>query len=463
MRYAVISLATMLLCGCNVLDTDVQRGYAQNSRWHTGTAFTTADVRTITQRTHPLLNNDVVCTEPSPDVAKALSTVLSANAQGGNGAVTAGVGLSGGSAEAFADLAGRSTALLGLRDGLFRACEAYANGVIGQDAYALVLTRYGQLMTTLFLGQDITGAAGAEGKASATTVLQSLGNQSAAPATTTPSTAKPKTGEAAAPDPAVAARVSAMLAAASGIDLPGKVWLAATDAAAPAAAAKPAPTSATDATGTTTGAATTTPAKAPAATEANPSAVAALTLGRMNEDYFDLDSNLLHLLVVSCISEGDPTRLRTPLVPAGSPPPAVPAQQLTNTWLKNICDKLDLDKMIQIETNAPKRPAPIDPQTAAPATAGTQTKPAAAKAVAVVDALVVRVQLALQAQPNCPGCNPGKPDGIAGPATTKAVEAFQTARGLTVNGNPKDPKTMAKLGVTGAAAGDATPATLVGL
>ena len=57
-------------------------------------------------------------------------------------------------------LAGRSTALLGLRDGLYRACEAYANGALGADAYALILSRYGQLMTTLFLGQDITGAAG---------------------------------------------------------------------------------------------------------------------------------------------------------------------------------------------------------------------------------------------------------------------------------------------------------------
>ena len=56
--------------------------------------------------------------------------------------------------------AGRSTALLGLRDGLYRACEAYANGAIGADAYALVLSRYGQLMTTFFLGQDVTGAAG---------------------------------------------------------------------------------------------------------------------------------------------------------------------------------------------------------------------------------------------------------------------------------------------------------------
>jgi hypothetical protein len=75
-------------------------------------------------------------------------------------------GAGGASAEAALALAGRSTALLGLRDGLFRACEAYANGVIGADAYALVLSRYGQLMTTLFLGQDITGAAGTEAGAS---------------------------------------------------------------------------------------------------------------------------------------------------------------------------------------------------------------------------------------------------------------------------------------------------------
>jgi hypothetical protein len=64
-------------------------------------------------------------------------------------------------------LAGRSTALLGLRDGLYRACEAYANGALGADAYALILSRYGQLMTTLFLGQDVTGAAGTEARATA--------------------------------------------------------------------------------------------------------------------------------------------------------------------------------------------------------------------------------------------------------------------------------------------------------
>jgi hypothetical protein len=116
----------------------------------------------ITQRYRQGSPNPIICTEPSPDVAKALSAAAQASGSGGNGTATGSLAAGGASAEAALALAGRSTALLGLRDGLFRACEAYANGVIGADAYALVLSRYGQLMTTLFLGQDVTGAAGTE-------------------------------------------------------------------------------------------------------------------------------------------------------------------------------------------------------------------------------------------------------------------------------------------------------------
>jgi hypothetical protein len=143
------------------------------------------------------LGNTIVCTEPSPDVAKALATAAELSAQGGNGPASGSLAASGASAEAVAELAGRSTALLGLRDGLYRACEAYANGVIGQDAYALVLSRYGQLMTTLFLGQDITGAAGVASNAAVTSIaLQALGNQSSnsspGPTTTTTTGPSPK-------------------------------------------------------------------------------------------------------------------------------------------------------------------------------------------------------------------------------------------------------------------------------
>jgi hypothetical protein len=167
MRYVVPGFAALVLAGCSILEDEVARGYAQNYRFTTGVAFTTADIRVISQRVHPVTQTPVVCTEPSPDVAKALSAAAQLSAQGGNAGTTGSLAAGGASAETVMALAGRSTALLGLRDGLYRACEAYANGALGADAYALILSRYGQLMTTLFLGQDITGAAGTEAGATA--------------------------------------------------------------------------------------------------------------------------------------------------------------------------------------------------------------------------------------------------------------------------------------------------------
>jgi hypothetical protein len=159
-RHLASTLAVSFLAsGCSILEDEVDRGYAPG-RTLTEATFTTADIRLITQRARQNSPNPIICTEPSPDVAKALSAAAAANAQGGNAGTTGSFGAGGASAEAVLALAGRSTALLGLRDGLYRACEAYANGAIGADAYALVLSRYGQLMTTLFLGQDVTGAAG---------------------------------------------------------------------------------------------------------------------------------------------------------------------------------------------------------------------------------------------------------------------------------------------------------------
>jgi hypothetical protein len=45
--------------------------------------------------------------------------------------------------------AGREAAVLALRDGLYTACQSYANGVIGQDAYAIILSQYGNLLVAL--------------------------------------------------------------------------------------------------------------------------------------------------------------------------------------------------------------------------------------------------------------------------------------------------------------------------
>ena len=36
-----------------------------------------------------------------------------------------------------------------MRDGLYAACQAYANGIIGKDAYSIILSQYGMLLVAL--------------------------------------------------------------------------------------------------------------------------------------------------------------------------------------------------------------------------------------------------------------------------------------------------------------------------
>jgi len=476
MRFCIAILATLLLAGCGALSTETQRGYDLTQGWSTPSAFTTADIRMISQRQQPVLHNTVICTEPSPDVAKAASSLASLAAQGGSGNVSAGVNLSAASAEALAELAGRSTALLGLRDGLYRACEAYANGVIGQDAYSLVLSRYGQLMTTLFLGQDVTGTAG-KAAASAAVPLpaaaQNTGSQPGGSQTPnkTSTTGSATAGNASAAEPGNLLTPRVILAAASALGLPPDIALAANPSS-PAPAPNPGGTPQTNAPSTTTPQQSNTgqsggPVGQPASTS-SASTAAALVLGRMNEDYFSLDSSLLHLLVVACINEYDPTRLQDPVdgkvtnqilaavsAPAGGAPPA------GNSFLQKLCG--ELDDMATIESAEAKIAAmagkPINPEVAAQASAAASgaKPPTETQSQPKADPVIKAVQQAL-ARAGCPGCYPGPADGINGPYTANAVNAYQKTNGLPVNGNPKDPQTLSKLGITSIAPKSATGA-----
>lgn len=152
--YLVVLFLASSLVGCT--STHLESAHIG----HTPTLVTTADLRVVTERLNP--NGKaypIVCAEPPPDVAKTLSTaaqlsadIRSAAEVGGSGAVSSA------SLEQLAELAGRVPGLLALRDGLFRACEAYANGTIGADAYAMVLSRYGDLLSTLLLADAAAGA-----------------------------------------------------------------------------------------------------------------------------------------------------------------------------------------------------------------------------------------------------------------------------------------------------------------
>ncbi len=125
------------------------------------TMLTEADTRMISLRPNPKggSNPKILCAEPSPDVAKALSLAMQAETKVATpGGTSVGIGAGYASSEALMTLAGRTTTVVALRDGLYRACEAYANGIIGRSAYAMILSQYGDLLVTLMLGEAAAGA-----------------------------------------------------------------------------------------------------------------------------------------------------------------------------------------------------------------------------------------------------------------------------------------------------------------
>ena len=132
----------------------------------------------------------IVCTEPSPDAATGRSAAgsvaasLPSAAPGKDAQAAAATA----SSEAIALIAMRTQTVQLLRDGLFRACEAYMNGAIDQHQYNIVLLNIDKLMVTL-LGVDAVGAMQAKSQEAReiqaealTDMLSTTNAQSSAPA-----------------------------------------------------------------------------------------------------------------------------------------------------------------------------------------------------------------------------------------------------------------------------------------
>lgn len=128
------------------------------------TLATTGNLRLVSERLRPGPDGSllpIVCTEPSPDYAIAFGRSGSANA---NVAIPEKAAVGGGGSftqtEVATELEGRAPAVLALRDGLFAACQAYANGVIGHDAYSMILSQYGTLLVALVAEKPGAAAGG---------------------------------------------------------------------------------------------------------------------------------------------------------------------------------------------------------------------------------------------------------------------------------------------------------------
>lgn len=95
----------------------------------------------------------VLCAEPSPDALVGIA------ASGALEAVIASKGsgkLAGSLAEAVGELGERTPTIQLLRDGLYRACEAYMNGVVGKVEYRQILSGYDDLVVTLLAIEGLT-------------------------------------------------------------------------------------------------------------------------------------------------------------------------------------------------------------------------------------------------------------------------------------------------------------------
>lgn len=101
----------------------------------------------------------VVCAEPSPDAITTTSAALGAKFSTGDKAV----GLDSAFAQAFAEIGARTPVIQLLRDGLFRACEAYMNGVLSGPDYERIVRHYDTTMVALVAVDGLTRCSVAPG------------------------------------------------------------------------------------------------------------------------------------------------------------------------------------------------------------------------------------------------------------------------------------------------------------
>jgi hypothetical protein len=162
-RVLLIGMITVTLTGCGTKFAEVKQV------GETGVVVTGADVRMgythsahYDDKTRRVKAQRIFCAEPSPDVAKAVQNAFGLGT-GARGTHPSGVGgelnvdLSSSQAQALAQLGERMATIQLLRDGLYRACEAYANGAFSEVTYAVLLSRYDDSMITLLFGELAAG------------------------------------------------------------------------------------------------------------------------------------------------------------------------------------------------------------------------------------------------------------------------------------------------------------------
>lgn len=171
-RVIAIVAATSSIVGCSLV-----AGYLREHHFkedESTALILDAKERVITQRkveVNPKFEDRInpgiiVCAEPSPDVANALSSAISTSlnaalpAAAGAKNVSADLSLS--RAESIVQLGSRIATIQLLRDELADLCRSYANGAVTATTYTLRLSRLDKKMVTLLLSEAAGRPAGAQ-------------------------------------------------------------------------------------------------------------------------------------------------------------------------------------------------------------------------------------------------------------------------------------------------------------
>lgn len=157
---AILPLCVLTLGACapSYYSADIARGPAvpgiavdakQRFVW-----TPTMDVRTLDKAdakgdTYKVAPRAIVCAEPSPDTASAFAAELSAAVKVSTPKVDVESSVSRSLTESLQALTQRSEMLQLLRDGYYRICEAYANGMVGEFGYGLVLNQIDDIIVKM--------------------------------------------------------------------------------------------------------------------------------------------------------------------------------------------------------------------------------------------------------------------------------------------------------------------------
>ncbi len=130
--YVGLVVSAVLLQGCDLQGFSLLNG--------TEGFFGEADKRVFVSKTNG--DKKIFCAEPSPDVHVSRDKDTDGSLNVATHRVNVGASFSHSLAETALELGVRSMTVQVLRDGMYRACEALANGVIDEFAYGMILAKY---------------------------------------------------------------------------------------------------------------------------------------------------------------------------------------------------------------------------------------------------------------------------------------------------------------------------------